>query len=337
MKKITKIMGAITLISAALCLTCACGGGEETSDSIECLDTLCTITIYDQSEDKAQEIIEQAFDQCEDLEDTLSKTVQGSDVDLINCAEGKSVKVSDDTIAVIKKGLYYSELSDGAFDITVGRITDLWDFKAENPQVPSEDALTEAAATVDYTQVKVKGNKVTLANPEAKLDLGGIAKGYIADQLETVLRDNGVGQAIINLGGNVVTIGSKEDDMGWNVGIERPYSDRTEIIGAVEMTDETIVTSGIYERMFEKDGTIYHHIIDPSTGMPSTSDVEAVSIMAEDGHSVDCDALSTICLLLGQEKGMELIESLDGFEASFMDRDDNVTTTDGMKMTLIQQ
>ncbi len=146
---------------------------------------------------------------------------------------------------------------------------------------------------------------MTLENTDAAIDLGGIAKGYIADRLAEFLTDRGVESAVINLGGNVETVGSKEDGSSWTVGIERPYSDRTELMGKVSLNDGTLVTSGIYERNFEEDGVLYHHVLDPDTGYPAESDLEAVTIMAGRGNSAFCDGLSTVCLILGKADAMQ--------------------------------
>ena len=149
-------------------------------------------------------------------------------------------------------------------------------------------------------------------------------------------------RAIINLGGNVCVIGSKADDTPWNIGIERPYSDRTELIGSVKVSDATVVTSGIYERMFKKNGRTYHHVLDPETGYPAETDLEAVTITAKKGYSAYCDGLSTTCLMLGRDKATALIEKLQkekpeaGLEASFTDKDDKVTSTDGMKIEPVE-
>lgn len=325
-----KVSVMIVLMVSMLAMT-GCGNKTDVEDTGFYLDTECTVTIYQIDEDEGDELLEQSFDICEKYENMLSKTVKGSDVDKINKAKGKWTEVNDETVEVIKAGLEMSKVSDGAFDITVGRLTDLWDFKAENPKVPADSDVKAAVKTVDYKGVEVDGNKVKLKDKGAKIDLGGIAKGFIADKITELLKGEGVEQAIINLGGNVVTIGEKEEGTPWNIGVERPYSDRSEVIGAVPAADKAVVTSGVYERMFKRNGKLYHHIIDPKTGYPVTSDVEAVTIIGESGTSMECDGYSTICLLLGQEKGMKLIEGDDSKEALFIDKNDNTKQTEGME------
>lgn len=209
--------------------------------------------------------------------------------------------------------------------------------------MPSETDIRAAAETVDYRQVDLSGNRVRLNKDGSEMDLGGIAKGYIADLVTEYLEKEGVESGIVNLGGNVVAIGSRADGEDFTIGIERPYSDRTEIIGSVSVSDKTVVTSGIYERKFEKDGVLYHHILDPETGFPADTDLEAVTIVADRGYSGFCDALSTACLMAGADGARTLVEKIQKkypdrhIEALFIDREDNVTETDGMKLNPVEE
>lgn len=328
--KLGLLMAVFSFITIA---QMGCASQEPISRTSFYLNTTCTVTIYDMEEDQAQELITKCFDKCMELENLLSRNMETSDIAKINAAGGKPVKVADVTLELLEKGIYYGELSDGAFDITVGRLTDLWDYTAEDPVLPAREDLEAALATIDYKNIQINGDTVTLLNPEASLDLGGIAKGYIADLLGEMLAEEGVEKAIINLGGNIVAIGEKEEGTPWDIGIEKPYSDRTEIVGVLGLSDETVVTAGIYERFFEKDGTLYHHILDTHTGYPAVSDLDAVTITGPLGSSVDCDALSTIALMLGSEKGKALIESIEGLEASFILKDGSVICTSGMDYT----
>ena len=301
-------------------------------------DTVCSIAVYDMekmSEESAAKAIEAAFKLCSRYESLLSRTVEGTDIYRINHAGGEPVECDPETIEVISKGLYYSELSGGAFDITIGKVTDLWDFHAEEPQVPDADALKKAVTTVGWEKVIVDGNTVTLTDPETHIDLGGIAKGFIADRIGEALIGNGVTSAVISLGGNVVCIGDKIEngaEKPFRVGIEKPYSGQSEIVGVVETTDETVVTSGVYERYFEKDGRQYHHILDATTGYPAESDIVGVTLKAERGRSADCDALATIFLILGKDKAVRLAEETDGIEAFFILTDGSFVSTEGMKV-----
>ena len=280
------------------------------------LDTTCTLSVYrianeegeivsaEDAEEAAEDAIDSAFDKCRELEGLLSKTIEDSDISKLNAAGGEWVEVSGETLELINKGIEYAELSGGAFDISIGGVTELWDFHADegDQSLPSEEALAEAVKHVDYRNIETDGSKVRLKDPKTKLDLGGIAKGYIGDKAAEVLEGAGVASAIVNLGGNVICIGSKAEGTDFVIGVETPFSDRTEVLGTVEAADATIVTSGIYERKIEVGGKSYHHILDPKTGWPVSTDLDAVSVKYGKGQSVDADAVSTICLIKGYEE-----------------------------------
>ena len=303
-------------------------------------DTVCQITVYDMddmTQENAEMAIQAAFEKCAYYEKLLSKTKEGSDIWNVNHAEGAPTECDPETISIIEKGISYGDLTDGKFDITIGTCEDLWDFHSDDPKVPDADALAEAVKHVDYKNIEVDGNTVTMKDPDCEIDLGGIAKGYIADRTAEVLRDQGVTSAIISLGGNIECVGAKPQDAGgtrpFTIGIETPYSDMTKIVGTVQITNGTAVTSGVYERYFPVAGKEYPHILDPKTGYPVDTDTLGVTIIGAEGTSADCDALSTSCLILGSEKGKELIESLDGYEAAFILRDDSIVETSGMNLT----
>lgn len=311
-------------------------------------DTVCQITIYDMedmSEENAAVAIEDVFALCSEYEKRFSKTIEGSDVWNINHADGAPVSVDETTIHLIQSGIHYGELTDGAFDITIGQAEDLWAFTSDNPHVPDAEELAEAITHVGYENIVIDtdAGTVQLTDPEAEIDLGGIAKGYIADRIRWYMDSLGIRSAIISLGGNIETYKGKpsaaEDatngQQSFVIGIETPYSDGSAVVGSVEVTDGTVVTSGVYERYFTQDGKEYHHILDPVTGYPVDSDVLGVSIISQAGHSADCDALSTTCLILGTEAGRNLIESLDGYEAVFITRDNEIVTTSGAAFTPI--
>lgn len=339
MKRLARF-GILTLLITAMIITqTGCNKEPETvSRENYLLDTACNLIVYSTGnyldEKIANRAIDDAYDLCAELDKTLSKTVETSDVSKINSAAGRWVEVSDYTRDLINSGLKYAELSDGRFDITVGRLTDLWDFHAVEPKLPKKKALAEAVQHVGYQCVQVDGNYVRLTDPEMKLDLGGIAKGYIGDKMTEVMKKDGVTSGIVNLGGNIICIGGKFDNEGFNIGIEAPFSDRTEIVGSVDVKNKTMVTSGVYERMFEIDGKLYHHILDVKTGYSIDNDLNAVTIIAKTGKSMDCDAMSTICLIKGYEEARKFIDSQDGVEAVFILRDGTVQQTDGVELLL---
>jgi len=288
-------------------------------------DTVITITLYDPS--KTAELAH-CFELAELYENYFSSKIESSDISRINASPGNPVRVHEETIELIEKGLYYSRLSDGKFDITVGNLTGLWDFHAETPKLPDPDAIAAAVKSIDYRNVIVNGSEVTLANPDAALDLGGIAKGYIADKMKEYLLSEGIASGLINLGGNVLTIGTKEDGSAYTIGIQRPFDETGAPAAALSIKDQTVVTSGVYERCFEQDGIRYHHILDTDTGYPYDNGLLSVSVICRD--SADGDGLSTTCFALGLEKGMELIETLEHTEAVFITSDQEIHGTSGI-------
>ena len=312
------------------------------------LNTICAVTIYsmdgieglDETEQQkeALQLITDAFALCDDYEKILSKTVEGSDVYRINHASGQAVEVDPATTEVVNKGLEYSRLSGGAFDITIGKVSDIWNFQEMDDEgnrvgvIPEESVISEAMSHVDYNCVVIEDNTIRLTDPAAELDLGGIAKGYIADKVAEFLEAKGVTSAVVDLGGNIVVIGEKGETLSnpvgteFKVGIADPNSEG--LLGLLACKDKTVVTSGTYERYFELDGKRYHHVLDTKTGYPADTDLLAVTIVADKGHSVDCDGLSTSCLALGKEKGLKLIQGLDGVQAIFIDKDGKVTMSD---------
>jgi len=300
----------LTILLLSMSLTLAgCDRGQKMdpiSETRLLLDTVCTITVYDPAE---QGLLIEALDLCEKYESLYSRTIEGSDVWRINHAEGMPVSVEESTAGLIQAALDYGAVSGGFFDITVGRLCALWDFSG-NPSVPSPADLAKALDTVDYRQVSIESGMVRIGNAQAWLDLGGIAKGYIADQLAGFLKERGVKSAIINLGGNIVTVGKRPDGGLWYIGVTQPFSDRSEIIGGLSIGEASIVTSGIYERQFMENGILYHHILDPASGMPVDSDVVSVTIVTE--SSTAGDALSTIVILLGSEKAAAVLDQAPG-------------------------
>lgn len=266
--------------------------------------------------------LEECKNICDSYEKMLSATIADSEISQINSAHGTPVKVSKETLELIEKGIQYGELSGGKFDITIAAVSDLWDFTDnEKGAVPDTALLSEACPHVDYRNIQIdkKNSTVTLTDPAARLDLGGIAKGYIADRLKEYLKNEEVGHALINLGGNTLALGNKPDGSAFQIGIQKPFSEMNEPITDIPITDRSVVTSGIYQRYFEKDGKIYHHILNPETGMPVENDLLQVTIISD--KSVDGDALSTCCYALGLNEGSALIRSLENVQAIFVTSD----------------
>lgn len=287
------------------------------------LDTVISVTIYGSPK-------EELFDGCMELagryENMLSRTKEGSDIWNVNHSGGKPVKVCEETLSLLETALSYAELSEGLVDPTIGTLSILWNIGSENQGiVPSDEAIREALSHVDYRNVLIDGNQVTLTEPESRLDLGFIAKGYIADRIREYLLSEGVANAVINLGGNVSVIGSRPDKTPFRVGVQQPFADTGDYALVLEVEDKSVVSSGNYERCFEKDGILYHHILSTEDGYPADTDMNGVTIICD--RSVDGDALSTLCFVLGYERGRELIEDLENVEAVFIMKDGAVYKT----------
>ncbi len=346
-KNILRASGLVLLLALVIITQTGCSSDstEPVTGENYLLDTVCSISIFEikgddgtahpasDSREEAEAAIDAAYDLCAALDKTLSRTTDVSDISHINSAGGAWTEVSEDTLNLLHEGVRYSELSGGDFDITIGGVTDLWDFHAnpEDASLPDPGVLAEAVGHVGYGKIEFDGSKVRLTDSGTKIDLGGIAKGYIGDRMAECLEDNGVTSGIVNLGGNVICIGGKSDTDDFSIGVEAPFSDRTEIVGKINARDMTLVTSGVYERKIEVDGKMYHHILSTKTGYSVETDLDAVTLTAEKGHSMDIDALSTICLIKGYKAARELIENTDGVEAVFILHDGTIEKTSGMK------
>ena len=322
----------VCLLAGLLLLCGGCSAEKELPKVSEVgfyLDTVITLTAY--TEDG--QVLKDALAECGRYEQMLSRTIEGSDVWRINHAGGAPVEVSADTAAILRCAAEISEASGGAFDVTIAPASTMWDFTSGNTVLPDAEALAEAAAKVDYTKVRLEGNTVTL--PEGMMiDLGGIAKGYIADRIKAYLEERGVKHAILSFGGNIVAIGKKPDGSDWKVGIQDIDRPTGEYMLVAANRGGSTVTSGIYERGFDLDGVHYHHLLNPETGWPEQNELASVTILSE--SSMEGDALATAAFVLGTEKGLELIESLEGIEAVFIARNRGVTYSSGAKDYMIQ-
>lgn len=293
------------------------------------MGTVIDIKLFDTTDNA---IMNDAFDIIKDIENKMSLNIAGSEINRINEGSGIApVPVSNETYEVVQKGLKYSSISQGSFDITIGPLVKLWGIGTDNARVPSDQEIKDAKTLVGYEMVDVNDSakSVYLQRRGMLLDLGGVAKGYAADMISDYLKSQGIKRAIINLGGNVMAVGSKSADAPWKIGVQNPFDSRGSYIGTVSVSDSTVVTSGIYERYFESEGKVYHHILSPFTGYPVDNGLSSVTIIAR--SSADADALSTSVFSLGLEKGMELAESLDGVEAIAVDMDRNIYLTSGAK------
>lgn len=327
MKYYVRIL-CILLIWGMLVLLCGCSAVPEKNSVVGFhMDTVITLTGY-----CSEELLSQAMELCAEYEKLLSRTVEDSDVWNINHSNGTPVTVSDSTAELIALSLEICEKSGGALDITIAPAVELWDFTSGDKVLPDAQVLAMAADRVDYTRVSIDGNAVTLPE-DMEIDLGAVAKGYIADKVADFLREKGVESAVLNFGGNVIAIGGKPDGSMWNIGIQDPELPTGDSIAVLGVKDSSVVTSGVYQRGFELDGVWYHHILDAATGWPVDNGVASVTIISD--RSALGDALSTACFVLGNE-GLAFAESL-GVEAVLIYSDGTAECTENVKKLLMEQ
>jgi len=325
----TSVKIFVIILTAALLTSC---GKTKTSKPVTktnfLLDTLIQITAYG---DNASDAIDKAFDRINDIQNKMTASGDDSEIIEINNKAGKDFqKVSPDTFYVIKKGLYYSESSNGRFDITIGPLVKLWGIGTDKARVPSSAEIKNALGYVNYKNVALNENEnsVMLKEPGMAIDLGAIAKGYAADEAVRILKENGVKSAAADLGGNIYVIGEKPNGLPWKIGIQDPFDTRGNTFATVDVADKTLVTSGVYERYFIKDGRRYHHILDTSTGYPVDNGLVSVTIISD--SSIDADGLSTAVFALGLKDGMKYVENISHIEAVFVAQNHTVYTSSGI-------
>jgi len=293
------------------------------------MGTVVTISIYDEGKEDALDL---AFDRIERLADKLAVNDKDSEVDLINENAGVNpVKVSDEIYDVILAGREYSERANGSFDISIGPLTSLWHIGYPDERKPLQSEIDTVLPLINHQNIELneEDHTVFLKKRGMKLDLGAIAKGYIADQVVSVLNSNKVTTAIINLGGNIYVMGNNPSGNKWTVGIQDPFSPRENIVGNLSVSNKSVVTSGIYERFLEVDGVKYHHLLNPKDGYPINNDIAGITIISD--KSIDGDALSTSLFTKGIKEGLNYIEKIEGAEAIFVSRDKKIYMTPGIK------
>lgn len=293
-------------------------------------DTVVTVTLYGGEESLLDEI----WAECARYENLLSKTVAGSDVDRINKAGGQTVTVDPETWAILQRAKAISQMTGGAFAVTIAPMTAMWDFTGGTNRMPTDEQRLSALPLVNDEAIALGENNTVTLPAGMEIDLGGIAKGYIADQVAKLVQGR-VSGAILSLGGNVYVLGAKPDGSTYNVGIQDPDGGSGAVLAVVNTTDRSVVTSGIYERQFTLDGVTYHHILDPMDGLPSRSDLSSATIISE--SSMDADALATACIVLGREKALALMRE-QGIEGVLITRDRQVykhQTSDTFQLNML--
>lgn len=292
------------------------------------LGTVNYIKIYNSGK---EEIIELAVNRVFEIEQMMSAFKLNSDIGRLNINSGNGFTgVHQDTMKLLNRAVEFSEMSSGAFDITVRPLVELWGIGRKKNFIPDKHEINKVKKLVNYRDVLLDnaGSGAALRNAGQAVDLGGIAKGYAADEVKRILLENKIEKALINLGGNIVTIGTRPDGQVWQVGVQNPMASSGKYLGTLGLSDKTIVTSGSNERFFIKDGIRYHHILDPRTGKPARSSLLSVTAVCD--CSMDADALTTALFILGIERGLELLEKLKA-QAVFVTENLNIIVTTGLK------
>lgn len=299
MKKLMSLVLAVAVLMLSLC---CCAVDNKTTDEMFALDTIISFSIYDSDETLRLATIDKCKSEITRLENLLSATKVGSDVYNINSANGGSVKISAETEELLSRCIELSESVDGAFDVSVYPLVKIWGFDTKEYKVPSDEKIEQTLDFVGYENITLKDSTVTLKE-NMSIDLGAVAKGYIAQRLYGIMAESEIQRGLINLGGMVIVYDALVDD-SFSIGVE--YPDTGEVFAVFETNTAFTVTSGAYQRYFEENGERYHHIIDTALGRPSDSDISSVTIVTDD--AVAGDALSTAFYVFGVEKTIEYVK-----------------------------
>lgn len=271
---------------------------------------------------ESQEIFNQAFDLLAQIEETFTYNHADSQ-------DTQPQKTNQDLIYVSQRSQEFSHLTGGVWDITVGPLVKLWNIRpGQKNRLPSQEEIDQALTLISYEDMKISDHGIEFAKSGMFADYGGIAKGYAADRLADLLREKGIKSASINLGGDIYVLGNNlQKDAPWKFGIQDPFLPMGHYLASINLENKSLVTSGSYERFFEEDGKIYHHLFDPRTGWPADNELVSVSVLSE--SSLEGDALSTAAFILGLEEGLELIENDPGVQALFISKDKEIYLTSG--------
>ena len=289
------------------------------------LGTAVTVNFYDQYD---QSIYDAIFQIVKDIDQRLSFHDLSSEISRINMSSSISITdISQETLNILEQALLWADHSEGAFDPTIGTVMELWKDNSHFSVLPEASNIENSVYFVDYKLVKFESNKIRLPI-DTKLDLGAIAKGYAADMAVSYIKKQQIPSAVLDFGGNIYAIGSRPDGLLWQIGVRSPLKGEDASVCVVSVEDISIVTSGLYERYFEKNDSFYHHILDPRTGYPAQTNLLSVTVISK--SSTQADALSTACFVMGLPKGLSFIESSPNCEAIFITEDLEIFSTSGI-------
>lgn len=322
-------------ILASVLFLCSCGNEPETKESsvdaqsktisLFAMDTYMTLKAYGK---EAEIALEKSSEEIERLQNLFNINDSESDVSIINSHAGQEpVAVSEDTASVIKTACEVSYETDGALDISVYPVLKEWGFTTENYKIPSQREIDVLLESIDYKKIELNDNSIAMAD-HMQLDLGSVGKGYTGDKIMEILQNEGITSAMINLGGNVQTLGTKPDGKKWRIGIEDPdNTDNT--VCKIDVNDCAVITSGNYQRFFVgEDGKKYWHILDPKTGYPADNGIVSATVIGTSG--AECDALSTALFVMGTEKAINYAKTHPNIDVILITSDRKLYITDGI-------
>ena len=300
-----------------------CGQGPLVKETRVLMDTFCEISCYGRDRDKAIAAMDDAFKEMQRIERAFSKFDENSEVSNINRSAGLGkIGISKEVFNLTQDSIYYSQISGGAFDITVAPLMDIWGFVRRHKAIPNKEAIDNALKSVGYKEIELdsKESSIRFLNKGTKMDFGGIAKGYAVDRAKDVLVSHGIKDGLINLGGNMFALGSAYGKKSWKIGVQDPRN-KGRLLKSFELTDRAISTSGNYERFFEIGGKRYSHIINPVTGEPCQG-IISVTVVADSAEKAD--ALSTAIFVMGAEKGLELAAAVKDIKVLILKEDGKI-------------
>lgn len=328
MKKSYFRLSGVLLFLLCIAMLTACQNSDENkkvSKDIFAMDTYMTVTAYGKN---AENGVNKAVDEINRLETVLSAEKQESDIYKLN--ETGSGTLSTDTKNIVSKALEINKTTNGAFDISIYPLMVKWGFTTQKFNVPSKNEISKLLKNVDSSKITFDEKSGSIKLKEnMKIDLGGIAKGYTSSRVMQIFKECGVTSGLVSLGGNVQALGTKTDGTAWQIAIENPDKS-SDYIGVVSVKDKAVITSGGYERYFEKNGKTYHHILDPETGYPAESGLKSVTIVSDDGTLAD--ALSTSLFVMGKEKALDYWrEHKNEFDTVLVEDNGDITITGGLE------
>ena len=322
-------LAALTAVILSLSLA-SCSKNISPSQTRPVLGTVCTVQLFENGKQKYYDTL---FERLEQIEAHMSMNIPSSDIACINAASGEQkIAVHEDTFKVIRRALDIAQLSDGAFNPASGALVKLWNIGSDAPHLPSQEEIEGALALCDWRSVVLSEDgeekSVYLPVKGTALDLGGIAKGFAADELAALIKKLKIPRAIIDLGGNIYAVGEKKGKEAWKVGIKNPFDSAAAPVIALSVKDCSVVTSGVYERFFVYEGRLFHHLLDCKTGYPADNGLMSVTIVNE--SSMDADALATAVFVMGKERGMDLLRRINT-QGLCIDTEKTIDATESIK------